>query len=235
MKTLLRIEDPFECSILERVNRFVVKVRSEGELLRAYINNTGRLHNYLAKGRHGFCMRHQKPKKTDCRLFAIADKESAAVLDTWLQMKVFERALEKGVIPWARNCHMTKRNVSLGKSLIDYLLECEEGRTFLEVKSAVLRENEHAAYPDCPSARGRKHIAELTDHVKRGGQGALLFIAALPKVKGFRPHKSSDLEMFRLLREAADSGVVMKCIGLYYDPKCSSICLYDPDLKVDLS
>ena len=86
VKTLLKIEDPFECTVLDRVNRFVVNVRSKGELLRAYMSNTGRLHDYLAKGRKGFCMRHGELKKTDCRLFAIADKKFAAVLATWKEL-----------------------------------------------------------------------------------------------------------------------------------------------------
>jgi sugar fermentation stimulation protein A len=46
-------------------------------------------------------------------------------------------------------------------------------------------------YLDCPSDRGRKHIKELSDYVKVGGEGILLLIAVLPHVKAFKPNKIS--------------------------------------------
>jgi len=104
----------------------------------------------------------------------------------------------------------------------------------LEVKSAVLKEGEYATYPDCPSARGRRHIRELTDHVKEGRRGTILFIAALPEVKAFRPNRSADPELHGLLMEAHSAGVSLKSIGLCYSPKDSSVYLSDPDLEVKI-
>jgi len=228
----MRIESPVECVVQERINKFVVKVLIGRKPRTAYINNTGRLLRYLAKGKKGFCIRPGKSGKTDCRLFSIEEDGFAAIVDTQLQMKVFERALEMGFIPWMRESKILKRNAKLGRSLIDYLLECGGERVYLEVKSAVLKEGEYAAYPDCPSPRGRRHIKELTDHVKKGGRGTILFIAALPGVKAFRPNRSADPELHGLLMEARSAGVNLKSIGLYYSPQDSSVHLSDPDLEV---
>lgn len=48
---LFRIENPQECRIIERLNRFVVKIEVKGNNHPAYINNTGRLYELLVNGR----------------------------------------------------------------------------------------------------------------------------------------------------------------------------------------
>ena len=110
----------------------------------------------------------KKPRKTDYRLFSIRENALGAIIDTQLQMKNFERALEARFIPWLRGCRILRRNPRLGRSLIDYLLECDGEPVYVEVKSAVLRKEKYAMYPDCPSSRGRRQIRGLTNHVEKG-------------------------------------------------------------------
>ena len=223
-----------ECTIIERINRFVVKIILDSAVLKAYINNTGRLQDYIVKGRRGFCIPHQKRLKTDCRLFAIREKKLAAVIDTQLQMQALEKIIPLNLLSWIKGCRILKRNAKLGSSLIDYLLECNGEKIYLEVKSAVLRNGEYATYPDCPSLRGRRHISELTNHVKNGGRGVILFIAALPGVKSFKPNSLADPEVSRLLIEAKEAGVDIRAIGLYYNPEDFYVYLSKPDLPVEL-
>lgn len=231
---ILRIPRPLECVVIERMNKFVVEVLIEGKKHRAYINNTGRLLDYLVRGRKGFCIRTEWTEKTDYRLFSIREDGLAAIVDTQLQMRAFEKAARMKCFPWLGECKVVKRNAKLEESYIDYLLECGGDRVYLEVKSAVLRDGRYAMYPDCPSSRGRKHLKELRDHVKRGGRAAILFIAALPEVEAFRPNDCRDPDIRRLLREAYQTGIRVKCIGLYYSPEDSFVYLYDPDLRVEL-
>jgi len=231
---ILRIFDAEECVILERINRFTVKIILGDKVQNAYINNTGRLLGYIAEGQRGFCIRHERRMKTDCRLVAVRDKKSAALIDIQLQMKALEKIIAQNLVPWIRGCRILKRNAKLGSSLIDYLLECNGKRVYLEVKSAVLRCGGYAMYPDCPSMRGRRHIMELTRHVKNGGRGSILFIAALPGVKAFKPNSSVDPEVRRLLIEAKEAGVNIWAFELYYNPEDSWIYLSKPDLPVEI-
>ena len=232
---IIKIGQPVECTIQERLNKFVVKVLLDRKPQKAYISNTGRLLGYLVEGRTGFCIRPLKKGKTDCRLFAVKDDRFAAIIDTQLQMKAFEKALDMTLIPWLGKSRMLRRNVRLGESLIDYLLECDGKAVYLEVKSAVSMDNKYAMYPDCPSSRGRRHIRELTDHVKAEGRGILLFIAALPGAKAFKPDRHADPELHMLLTEARQAGVELRSIRLHYNPKDSFIYLADPDLEVNVS
>lgn len=127
-----------------------------------------------------------------------------------------------------------KRNAKLEESLLDYLFDCRGDKVYLEVKSAVLRDGRYAMYPDCPSSRGRRHLKELRDYVRRGGRGIVLFIAALPEVEAFRPNDCGDPEIRQLLREAYQIDVKIKSIGLYYNPEDSIVHLHNPDLRVEL-
>ncbi len=232
---VLEVKGVLECEVVARLNRFVVLVSVGGRRYRAYINNTGRLEEYLVRGRRAYCLENPPGRRTRYRLFAVSDAWSAALIDTQMQMRAFERAAAMGAISWLQGCRVVRRNVRLGSSLIDYLLSCPEGDLYLETKSAVLRgEKRYAMYPDCPTARGRRHIKELIEHVPRGGLGGVVFIAALPEVDAFKPYREGDPEIPVLLREALRVGVIVKAIAMHFEPAESAVYLDDPDLRVEL-
>lgn len=232
---ILSIENAVTCRVEERLNRFVVKVKRHGNYYRAHINNTGRLSQFLIPGRQGFCVSNEGRGKTDYRLFAIREDSLGAIIDTQLQMRIFEESLEMELIPWLRGYRVLRRNAKLGSSLIDYLLGSGDKQIYLEVKSAVLREGYYAMYPDCPSLRGRRHIRELTRHLKAGGEAIILFIAALPQVTAFKPNKAADPELYEALAEAQRTGVPIKSIAMFYKPEDASIYLSHPHLRIDFS
>lgn len=232
-RRLMRIEAPQDCRIIERLNRFVVVIEVNGIAHRAHLTNTGRLAEFLVRGRKAFCFRTHHGGATDYRLFAIEERGLGAVIDTWLQMEAFEAAVKQQLIPWLKGCQLRSKNTPLGASRIDYLLACPRGAWYLEVKSAVLRDGAYALYPDCPSERGRKHIRELTAHVRRGGSGTLVFMAALPGVRAFKPNRAADPELYELLREANATGVDLRALKLYYQPVDSWIYLSADDLPVE--
>lgn len=232
--SLMTLDDPQECEVVARLNRFVVIVGIKGRERRAHINNTGRLEDFLTPGRRAYCLRSRPGARTDFKLFAVEDGDSAAFIDTQMQMRAFEAALDAGLLPWLSGARLVRRDVRLGASLIDYLLDTPGGRAHLEVKSAVLRDGPYAMYPDCPTARGRRHLAELTGNVEAGGSSTVLFIAALPRITAFTPHPTADPELKSLLIEAALAGVEVRAIGMVYQPDTSRVVLYDGDLRVYL-
>ena len=228
-KVLLELPSPVERRVARRLNRFVVELES-GE--QAYINNTGRLLDLLAPGRTCYCL--PKPSgSTGLRLIAVEDEGGAALVDTRLQMAAFERALELEALPWAP-CRVVRRNPKLGSSTLDYLLECGGELVYAELKSAALRVGCYAAYPDCPSLRGRRHIAELERLAERGGRAMVVFVAALPRVCAFRPYEEGDPEIPRLLREAASKDVEIRSFSLHYEPSSSTVVLDKVEIPVVL-
>ncbi|MFQ5722407.1 MAG: DNA/RNA nuclease SfsA, partial [Candidatus Aminicenantales bacterium] len=89
-----------------------------------------------------------------------------------------------------------------------------------------------ALYPDCPSQRGQRHIRELTNLIRKGGQGLLVFMAALPEVKAFRPNQRADPIFYSLVEKAHALGLGLKAFNLYYDPQDSYLYLVNPELKI---
>ncbi|NIQ07838.1 MAG: DNA/RNA nuclease SfsA [Candidatus Korarchaeota archaeon] len=230
------IETPIDCRIQSRINRFVVKVTMGDKPEKVHINNTGRLTDLLQRGRRGFCNPIKNPEKLKYRLFAVEEEGGlGAIIDTRLQMKAFESAVNLDRIPWLKAWKMVKRNPKLGDSLLDYLFKGDSNLLYMEVKSAVMRENGFAMYPDCPSSRGQRHIRELIDHVQKGKQGSILFIAALPNVYAFKPYKKGDPKIYTLLQKAQKRGVLIKALRMYYHPERATIYLTDPDLDVELA
>ena len=229
--SLLHFEDASPCTIIERVNRFVVAVEVAGQRRRAWINNTGRLKAFMQPGTTGYCL-PRNDGKTDVRLFAVADDKEAALIDTRFQMDAFERAVEQHRVPWLDGYTIKQRDAPLGDSRIDYLLTNGEQHCYLEVKSAVLRSGQTAMYPDCPSTRGQRHVAELIGHVEQGGRATLLFVAALPGVSAFMPNRGADEKLAGLINQAWQRGVAVRAIGLCYLPEAGDVVLWDDDLPV---
>ncbi len=230
MYRIIKITYTNTCNIVKRENRFVVRVLINNQPEKAYINNTGRLNEILVPGRRAYCIR-SKGRKTNYRLIAIKDYDLAALIDTKIQEEVFRILLEDKMISWLNNCFILKRAPRLGQSVLDYLIKCDTREIYVELKSAVLRgNNEYAMYPDCPSIRGRRHIKELISHAEKGGYGIIVFIAALPYVKYFKPNKNADPVIAKLLKEAKDKGVVIKSINIAYNPTDQYIYLINDNL-----
>jgi len=229
---LLNLEGAFEVRLIERLNRFVVLVERGGKLLRAHNTNTGRLKELLTKGKRAFCL--PGGKRTDCRLFAVEEREGFALIDTSLQMRAFELAQQRGLISWLKPPHwrLKKRNFNLNGSLIDYLFEGEKGRLVLELKSAALRlPGDLAGYPDCPTERGRRHLRELA---RLGSEAGVLFVCALSGVKGFKPYCEGDPLLCEELKRAAKRGVSLRAIALSFDEQLKAITIENDNLPIHI-
>ena len=235
-KTILLKLKVVPCTFIERLNRFVALVRVNGEMKRALVTNTGRLEEFMVPGRNAFCT----PKsggKTDFVLVAFEDLEGkGAIIDTRTQARAFERAVELNLIPWLKDCRIKRKEVTVGKSRLDYLFECPEGEIYAEMKSAVLRggeRGEYAMYPDCPSLRGQRHIRELIELSRAGKRAMVFFIGAMPGVRKFRSYGKGDPEIARLLREAKSAGVEIRALSISLLPD-GGVILERPSLEVEV-
>lgn len=224
------------CRFIKRLNRFVALVEVSGEIKKALVTNTGRLEEFMIRGRRAFCT-PKRGGRTDFVLVAFEDLGGkGAIIDTRTQAKAFERAVELNLVPWLRDCFIKRKEVPVGKSRLDYLFECPDGDIYAEMKSAVLRggENgEYAMYPDCPSVRGQKHIRELIELSKAGKRAMIFFIGAMPGVERFRPYEEADPGIARLLREAAGEGVEIHALSISFLPD-GRVVLERGELEVEV-
>jgi sugar fermentation stimulation protein A len=126
MKILLKIENYEKGIIIERLNRFVVKARIKNKYVLAHLNNTGRLEDFLKKGEVGLFLpinadyadfTRTMRTKLKFRLSMIKESKNIySIIDTSLQMKCFEIALEKGYLSWLKGAKILKRNFRINNS-----------------------------------------------------------------------------------------------------------------------
>ncbi len=222
-----------ECTFIRRLNRFVGIVEVNGELKKALITNTGRLKEFMVEGKRAFCIPKQGGKTEFVLIGFLEKNERGAIIDTRTQARAFERAVELGLIRWLKGCRIKKREVRIGNSRLDYLLECKGEEIWAEMKSAILREGDYAMYPDCPSVRGQKHIKELIRLKANGKRAMIIFIGALPGVRRFKPYIKGDPKIAELLKEAKKKGVEIRGISISLLPN-GEVILENEDLVVEV-
>ena len=71
-----------------------------------------------------------------------------------------------------------------------------------EVKSVGLVEGGRALFPDAPTARGARHVRELTAHVRGGGHALLAFVVQGAGALAVAPLSDLDPEFASALAEA---------------------------------
>ena len=71
-------------------------------------------------------------------------------------------------------------------------------------------------------------------HLQEGGIAIILFIAALPDIKAFRPNRAADPELHESSLQANQVGVQVESIGMGYHPEDSFVYLFNPELNIDL-
>ncbi len=225
-----------ECAVLERVNRFVVRIVIDGRESLAHTNNTGRLNGYLERGVPARCI-EKRGGKTRYRLVAVSDPfirdHRYALIDTWIQMKGFEKSLEQGLLPVLTGCSVERRNPRVGESLLDYELSCKDRELYIEIKSAVQRiDRTIASYPDAPSLRGRRHLREIIGLLEKNIYAGVVFIAGIPSVDAFTPNDTIDPVIRELLKEIRKRGGLIAGISMYYDTVKEAVVLENNDLAI---
>ncbi len=112
-----------------------------------------------------------------------------------------------------------QREVKYGiNSRIDFLLTGEGlPPCYLEVKNVHLKRNGVAQFPDCVTARGAKHMAELTLMRQQGMRCVILYIVQRNDVKEFALAADIDPAYAKASEIAKASGVEILALGCEFD------------------
>jgi sugar fermentation stimulation protein A len=195
---------------VRRDNRFRATVEVEGESVAAHLPNSGRLTELLTPGRACWLAQFDDPRrKTRFDLTLVEHPHTLVSVDARLPNALFAEALAAGGLEPFRAYDRSEREVRLGESRIDFRLGGAAGVCWVEVKSVTLVDEPGrvARFPDAPTARGARHVRELTAAVSRGQQAAVVFVVQRADALRFAPHDRADADFGSALREAADAGV----------------------------
>ncbi len=218
MTVVLPIPGPLrEARFLERPNRFVVHARlRNGRRAVAHLADPGRLRELLVPGRRLWLRPVASPtRKTQWSAALVESPGSSGLvsLDTGLPNRLIGRALEEDAIDELRAWRLERGEHTVGHSRFDFLLQRRRGgrgprRMLLEVKSVTLVEDRVGLFPDAVTARGARHVRELTDLQGSGDwTTAVLFVLQRPDADRIMPDAAIDPDFARALADARRAGV----------------------------
>ncbi|MGB0497479.1 MAG: DNA/RNA nuclease SfsA, partial [Rubricella sp.] len=137
-----------------------------------------------------------------------------AGIDTGVPNRIVAEALAARRIPLFASIAEVRAEQRYGaNSRIDFLLRNDDGElTYLEVKNVhLMRRPGVAEFPDCVTARGRKHLEELIEVRRAGHRAAVLFVVQMTGAERFTLASDIDPGFAGAARRAVAAGVDMLC------------------------
>ncbi|UII56181.1 DNA/RNA nuclease SfsA [Cytobacillus spongiae] len=203
-----------EATFVERPNRFIIRVRIEGEsdLADVHLADPGRLKELLIPGNKVWVLGNNHPHRKTKWTAVLCEnpvKEGYISINTTFPNQLIEIALKEGLLEEFSAWRYIRSEYTYGQSRWDFLLENQAGeQLLLEVKSVTLAENGVGMFPDAVTARGAKHVKELAQIVEEGKyQTAILFVAQRDDVEQVTTAPHIDPIFSHALAEASQSGV----------------------------
>ena len=207
----------------ERPNRFMGVVDIAGPESRrgveVHIHDPGRLREILYPGNSVLLKRASNGRRrTKWDLIAGCVNGSWVLVHSGYHRVLAERIIRDGRLSPFGFSSRVRPEVKLGHSRMDFFLEREEGTgVWVEVKGCTLAENGVALFPDAPTTRGQRHLKELIEVRKSGGEAALLILVFRPDAECFAPNRETDPLFSSLFYKALEEGVKVHPILLEYD------------------
>lgn len=207
---------------LSRPNRFIAHVEINGVKEVCHVKNTGRCRELLTKRAVVYVQQHDDSKrKTKYSLIAVRKGNLLINMDS--------QAPNKAVVEWLTEkqpfgeIRVMKPECRHGNSRFDFYLETEKRKIFIEVKGVTLENDGIAMFPDAPTARGVKHLQELTNCLQQGYEAAAIFVIQFTGAKLFKPNYATHPEFAKALRAAQSAGVQVMTLECTVTPE--SMCI----------
>ena len=206
---------------IKRYKRFFVDVQIKNKVITAHCPNTGSMKGLLKEGNKVWLCKSNNPnRKLKYTLQIIEDNKSKVGVNTHLTNKIVLEALKNNLIKEFDRNITIKPEVKFGKNTrFDFLITRKNYKAFVEVKNVTLaRKPKIAEFPDAITARGAKHIDELTKASKKGYEVYIAFIVQREDCNQFTIARDIDPEYSKLLSKAVKKKLNILC----YDCKFSS-------------
>ena len=190
---------------LARPNRFIAHVEIGGQREIVHVKNTGRCRELLPVGAQVWCQKSDNPsRKTKYDLITVRKGSRLINMDSQAPNLAAKEWLAGGGLGEIEHLRAETKH---GDSRFDFSFRKDSRQCFLEVKGVTLENDGICAFPDAPTQRGAKHLRGLTEAVKEGYGGYVLFVIQMPDVAYLHPNDATDPEFGKALREAAANGV----------------------------
>ena len=210
-----------DATLLRRYKRFLADVRlADGRELTVHCPNPGGMRTCAEPGRPVLISDSNNPKrKLRFTLEMIQMGRTWVGVNSVRPNRTVTAMVRAGSILELAGYPGLRTEVAYGdqgRSRIDLLLQDAEGARrdcYVEIKNTTYRTVDdetgtvHGAFPDAPTARGRKHLEDLTTVVASGARAVIFFHVGRADVDRFRPADEIDPAYGTALRGAVEAGV----------------------------
>lgn len=199
----MRYENVIPGRFVDRPNRFIAHVETEGGIQVCHVKNTGRCRELLVPGATVYLEPGRTPgRRTAFDLIAVERGDLLINMDAQAPNRIFAQ--------WIRQQEpeiTVHPEYRYGDSRLDFCLERPEGLHLVEVKGVTLEREGHCLFPDAPTERGVRHLHELMRAVEEGHRATAFFVIQMADVLDFAPNDTTHPAFGEALREAARRGV----------------------------
>jgi sugar fermentation stimulation protein A len=198
--------------LVRRYKRFLADVELvSGKPLTVHCPNTGSMLDCSEPGSPVMISRSDNPARKYPHTLEMVQAGSVWVgVNTSLTNKLVREALDKKVVKeFGRLDSIAQEVKTSAHTRLDFLLEREGTRIYMEVKNCSLAENRAAMFPDAVTARGTKHLHELAALKEKGHKAAVLFCVQRGDADHFQPAAHIDPVYAETLVNVASEGVMV--------------------------
>ncbi|QTA37741.1 DNA/RNA nuclease SfsA [Thermosipho ferrireducens] len=220
---ILHIPYDYRGTFIKRLNKFVgvVSINNKEELV--HIHDPGRLQELLFPGNY-VVVKHinNSKRKTKYDLVAAVKEKNWIIVNSSYHRKIAEYILNSPKISPLKKIKFVKAEQMFGNSRLDFYVETDSKKIWIEVKGCTLSRDKIALFPDAPTRRGTKHIEELI-HAKSSGFSAALLILIFAPARCFKPNIETDRRFAETFVNALDNGIEVYAIQLEYQIKTQNL------------
>lgn len=201
--------------LIKRYKRFLTDVELDsGDVVVAHCANSGSMLSVNTPGARVWLSPANDPKRKLKYTWELVQIEGAMVgINTQHPNRVVAEAIEAGHVPELAGYANLKREVKYGKnSRIDILLSDDaKPPCYVEVKNTTMRRDlspgAPAEFPDSVTARGAKHLDELSDMVREGHRAVMFYLVQRDDADAFTVAADIDPTYAERLQAAMQAGV----------------------------
>jgi sugar fermentation stimulation protein A len=211
--------------LVRRYKRFLADVilDGDGSEITAHCANPGSMLGLNAPGSRVYLSRSDNPARKLPLSWEIIEADGVLVgISTAHPNRLVEEAILAGSVPGLSGYPQLRREVKYGvNSRIDILLEApDRPRCYVEVKNVhLMRQPGLAEFPDSVTARGAKHLRELSDMVREGHRAVMVYLVQRPDCDRLAMASDIDPAYAEALVEARAAGVEVIAIGCSVTPE----------------
>lgn len=196
--------------LIKRYKRFLADITLDsGEIITAHVPNSGAMTSTIEPECDVWVSFHYNPKrKLKYTLELTKMGDILICTNTGVANKLGVEAIKNGTIKELQGYSSLKTEQKYGQnSRIDILLENENEKCFVEIKSVSLKLGDSLAFPDAITSRGTKHLEELISMVEAGHRAVMLYIIQRTDELPFRIADEIDKKYSKMLQTARENGV----------------------------